>query len=126
MGGGDGLTAAAGVGGTAIGISVALAAALRFVRWFSEFLAKRLDARADRLDRAEQAIERRMNKRLEHVEAELARYRLATMKLMGAFAEIAPGNPVLAEVAKILRETMPIVPPDGKLDGLIDKLGGTA
>jgi phage tail protein X len=111
-------------GGAPVAITiVGLAAVLaRFIRWLSEFLARRLDARADRLEIAERSVELRMSKRLSHVEAELARYRLATMQLMSAVAEIAPTNPVLATVAQILREAMPFDLPDGAIDDLNDKL----
>lgn len=111
-------------GSLALAVAILFASVLRFLRWAAEFYAKRLDARTDRLEAAEQAVERRMSNRLEHVEAELSRYRLATMQLMSAIAEIAPGHTALADVAKILREAVPLSAPDRKLDRLVDKLGG--
>lgn len=95
---------------------------LRFARWAIEFVAERLDSRADRLTEREDAVERRFNLRLKHVEQELDRYREATMLLVNAFAEIEPGNPVLSEVAKILRRSVPVAPPSAELDGLMDRL----
>lgn len=108
--------------GQAIGGGIGLYATFRFIRWLAEFVARRLDARSDRLERREKNIEERYDARLKHVEADLDRYRSATMMLLKAIAEIDPKNSALGDVARILRSTVPVVPPSDDLDGLIDKL----
>lgn len=109
-----------------IAVSIAFVGGLRFVKWAVPFAFERLDHRAAALDAREKAVEARFNSRLKHVEQELALYREATMLLVGAFAEIQPANPVLSEVAKILRRVTPVVAPTAELDGLIDRLAGDA
>lgn len=108
--------------------SVALAAAaislFGFLRWLIPFLCVRMDARADRVERREQDVDRKMVKRLEHVEQELELFREATMKMIARMAEVMPGDVVLLQVAQMLkrRPRSPGLP----LDELTDKLGKMA
>jgi hypothetical protein len=109
-------------GPRALAVAIAFAAALKFLQWLIVFLADRRDTRDERLDDRERDIETRMNRRLAHVEAELDRYREATMLLVNAMVKKDPANTVLGEVARILRATRPIATLD--LDELIGRLGG--
>jgi hypothetical protein len=104
-----------------IGGGIGAWAALRFVRWFIEFLAKRFDLRAARLDQRELAIEEKFNARLRTVEQELDRYRRATMRLVNRLATQLPQDPVLAEVAEILRSAVPM-PKDDLGGDVMDRL----
>lgn len=113
---------AAQSGPQVLGVAIAFVGGLKFIQWGAVFAADRWDSQAVRVTAREAAVERRFNQRLKHVELELDRYRLATMKLLGAFAELDPSSPVLTDVAKILRREIPIVAPDPVLDGLIDRL----
>lgn len=115
------LTASAG--GYAVAVAIGGAGVLRFVRWLIEFIARRLDIRADRIDAREEAIERRMIKRLEHVERELEATREALMLMINRMAEKDPADPVLRDVARILRNAIPIVERRDDLEGLIEQLG---
>lgn len=100
-------------------LAAASIAAFAFLRWLIPFACQRLDARADRLERREKDVESRMNKRLEFVELELDLYRSATMKLVNRMAEKLPADPILQEVARMLR----IAPrPTASLDELAEKL----
>lgn len=112
-------------GSLALAIAIAFAAALRFLKWFVPFICQRLDERADRIDAREQAVERRMIKRLEHVEGELEKYREAVMLLINRMAEKDPADPVLRDVARILRKAVPIDfgEPDQDLIDKLDKGG---
>lgn len=90
-----------------------------FLRWLIPFVCQRLDVRNARLERREKDVEHRMNKRLEFVELELELYRGATMKLVNRMAEKLPADPVLQEVARMLRITPR---PTMALDELAEKL----
>lgn len=107
--------------GQGIGSGVGVWAVLRFIRWAVEFIAKRMDLRSARLDQRERDLEERFNARLRHVEQELDRYRRATMRLVNRMADQLPKDPVLAEVAEILRAAVPL--PSSELGGdLMDRL----
>lgn len=119
------LAAIAGTRGSyALAIAIVFAATLRFLKWLLPFVAQRIDARAEWIDGREKAIERRMIKRLEHVEHELANYSEALMLLFNRMAEKDPTDPVLLDVARILRRAVPIDLAEPDQD-LIDKLGGS-
>lgn len=96
---------------------------LRFMKWGAPLFFARLDARADRLDKAERQVTTRFNQRLKHVERELDRYRRATMRLMQAVAIGDPTNPVLGDVARILAEAIPMEDPSAELDDLMGAAG---
>lgn len=108
-------------GPLALALAIAFAAALRFLKWLVPFVCQRLDQRADRLEAREQAVERRMVARLEHVELELELYREALMLLFNRMAEKDPADPVLRDVARILRQAVPLDLSEPDQD-LIDKL----
>lgn len=108
-------------GSFAIALAIGFASALRFLKWLVPFICQRLDERADRIDEREQAVERRMVKRLEHVEHELEKYREALMLLFNRMAEKDPADPVLRDVARILRRAVPINWEEPDQD-LIDRL----
>lgn len=112
-------------GSLAVAAAIAFAALLRFLKWLVPFICQRLDQRADRIDEREQAVERRMVKRLEHVEHELELYREALMLLFNRMAEKDPADPVLRDVARILRRAVPIDfgEPDQDLIDQLDKGG---
>lgn len=93
--------------GRGVGAGVAFWGGLRFLRWGIEFVARRQDVRAAQLDAREQALEAKFNARLAHVERELEQYREATMVLVNALFEHDPKNPVLVDVARILRGAIP-------------------
>lgn len=109
----------------AVALAIAFAASLRFLKWLVPFICQRLDERADRIDEREQAVERRMVKRLEHVELELSKYREALMLLFNRMAEKDPADPVLRTVARILHEAVPLDlgEPDQDLIEKLDKGG---
>lgn len=107
--------------GQGIGGGLGIWAVLRFIRWFAEFVAKRLDLRSTRLDQRERDLEQRFNARLQQIEQELDRYRRATMRLVNRMAQQLPQDPVLAEVAEILRAAVPM-PTDGLGGDLMDRL----
>jgi guanylate kinase len=109
----------------AVALAIAFASALRFLKWLVPFICQRLDERADRIDEREQRVERRMVKRLEHVEHELELYREALMLLFNRMAEKDPADPVLRDVAAILRRAVPINfnEPDQDLIDKLDKGG---
>lgn len=109
--------------GPGIGAGIGAWGGFRFIRWAVEFIAARIDTRSARLDERERDLERRFNARLRHVEVELERYREATMRLVNALAERDPSNPVLSEVSKILRRTMPIIPPSSEFGELTRQAG---
>lgn len=106
-----------------IAVAIAFVGGLKFIKWAVEFGCTRLDARAEAVLARELAVEKRFNQRLKHVELELELYREVSMKLVNAFAEFDPTNPVLSDVAKILRRAAPIVPPDASLDNLMNRAG---
>jgi hypothetical protein len=107
--------------GQGIGSGVGVWAGLRFIRWSVEFVAKRLDLRSSRLDQRERDLEQRFNARLHQIEQELDRYRRATMRLVNRMAQQLPQDPVLAEVAEILRSAVPL-PTDDIGSDLMDRL----
>lgn len=93
-----------GVGQGLGGLGLGVYGFFRFTRWIVEFTAGRLDRRSSALDAREQAIEEKFNSRLRHVEFELEQYRMATMRLVTRMAEVMPQDPVLTDVANILRK----------------------
>ena len=108
------------VGGAAVSIVL-----IGFVRWAIEFVFRRSDMRADRVEKREKDMETRINARMAILEAELGIYREATMVLVEALANKDPGNPALLRVSHLLRSAIPLPKsPDAGLDGLIDKLRG--
>lgn len=95
---------------------------LKFVQWLCEFVARRQNERADRLEKQDAELKARFDTRLRHVEGELDRYRQATMKLVTRMGTVLPHDPVLNEVANILRGTFK--PADGEPDAdLLEQLG---
>lgn len=109
------IAAAAGPG---IGGGLGAWGGFRFLRWIIEFIAKRVDIRAARLDLREKSLEQKFNDRLRHVEQELERYRRATMLLVNRMATQNPKDPVLSDVANILSTTYSFVAADQELDDL--------
>lgn len=124
VGGGvaDGLTA----GGQAIGAGIGSWSAYRLVMFTCNFLAGRNDARQQRLDAREERLSASLGKRLDHLErAEEANQRRIRV-LEDCVAILAtelrmrdPANAKLGEVAKLLRDVHPVVPPDPQLDDLL-------
>ena len=104
------------LGGSAIVVGL-IHAFFRFLRWAVEFSCGRLDMRSDRVSKRERDYENKIERRLNHLEQEVALYRRATVILNGALAKIAPDNPALSEVAAILAHAYPVKDTD-----LIDKL----
>lgn len=107
-----------------VALAIAAAAALQFFRWAVEFVCRRMDARADRLDQRERSIELRFDSRLKHLELEVEQFREATMLLFGVLAEQDPANPALRDVAKILRKAWPATAssPTGDMAELLAKI----
>lgn len=127
MGGGQYALDVASAAGPGIGGGIGAWAGLRFVRWMVEFVAKRLDIRAARIDERERALETKFNDRLRHVERELEQYREALTFLLNAVAEKDPANPALREVSKILRRAWPARPQDSEeLNDLIRQADAVA
>jgi hypothetical protein len=105
--------------GPVIGGGLGLWGTLRFIRWLVEFICKRQDIRTGRLDDRERNLEARFNARLAHVEQELELYREATARLVQRVAEVFPADPVLRDVAEILRKAIPFDNMDADLERLV-------
>ena len=88
--------------GWPIGVGIGSWPAFRFIRWATEFLCARFDARSDRVDERERRLEARYDARLAHLERELNRTRKAMMLLINDTAQTNPTNPVLQRVAELL------------------------
>lgn len=98
------------------GLLALLYAIGRGVRWVFEFCVGRIDKRQEALAMREQAFERKLNERVSKLEQELAIYREATMLLVNALASKDPSNPALQQVARLLRNTIPLPSPDPELE----------
>jgi hypothetical protein len=120
------LASAIVVGGQAIGAGLGSWSAYRLIVFGCNFLAGRHDVRQLRLDALDLRLAASLGKRLEHLEhAEInnqARIRVledCVAILAGELRMRDPANSKLSEVAKMLREVHPVLPPDPKLEELL-------
>jgi hypothetical protein len=88
--------------GPGIGGGIGFWSGLRFIRWAVEFSFKRSDARNDRMDVRERALEERFNSRLVYVERELNRTRKALMLMINDTAQHNPTSAALQRAVDIL------------------------
>lgn len=131
MGGGlaDGLA----TGGQAVGAGIGSWSFYRLVVFGCNFFAARHDARSKRLDEQEARLSLSLGQRLDHLERmeknnqdliKISNERIRVLEDCVAIlaAELRmrePANPKLGEVAKMLRDVHPILPPDPMLDQLL-------
>jgi hypothetical protein len=108
-----------GRGGYAIAWAIGLTAVLRFLKWLLPFVFDRLDVARGNL-----------GKRLKHVELELEVTREALFMMLNRMAERYPADPVLVDVARILRRAWPAetprFDPDSDLLNKLDRGEGNA
>lgn len=95
----------------------------RGVRWLFEFCVGRIDKRSEALAMREKEFERKLNERVGKLEGELAIYREATMLLVNALASKDPSNPALQQVARLLRQALPLPPSDPALEAAVRRAG---
>lgn len=109
------------IAGKAVGGGVSAAGALWFVRWLLTWLSNRFDARQDRLERREQAIEASYANRLRHLElaersnqSRITILQQAVEILLAELRAIDGSNPKLGDVAELLRKSfaMTLTPAD--------------
>lgn len=100
------------VAGKAVGGGISVAGALYFIRWMLAWLSTRFDARQDRLERREQAIEASYANRLRHLElaertnqARISILQQAVEVLLTELRQIDGANPKLGDVAELLRKS---------------------
>jgi hypothetical protein len=116
----------AAAGGRSVGVGLVVWTAYRLFVFVCTFLAGRHDVRQERLDALDERISASLGKRLTHLEEaeETNQSRIRVLEDCVAIlaAELRmrdPANPKLGEVAKLLRDVHPIVPPDPHLDELM-------
>jgi hypothetical protein len=98
------------VAGKAVGLGASVAAALAFIKWLFEYVGKRLDIRSARLDAQELLVGQALIDRLKKLEMRVARLDRATTILIAEVRGTNPTSPKLAEVHRILDETIPLEP----------------
>ncbi len=117
-------------GGTVVGVSWVL---FQFVKWVIEFSCKRLDARADKLVKLQDEIDRKMGDWRQSLERDFRTLKLkvgvyeqATNMLVGELQRKDPSNATLAMVDRILRPYRDVeTPAPGETDpdgDLLEKL----
>jgi uncharacterized small protein (DUF1192 family) len=116
----------AAAGGRSVGVGLAVWTAYRLFVFVCNFFAGRYDARQARLDALDVRLAKSLGDRLSHLEvAELnnqARIRVledCVAILAAELRQTDPSNSKLGQVAKLLRDVHPIVPPDPNLDELM-------
>lgn len=123
----------AAAGGKALGGSIVVWTTFKLFVFVCNFIAARQDAREARLDAQERRLEASLGNRLSHLElaekANLGRIRLLEARVALAEGWVAtlatelrmkdPGNPKLAELAKMLSAVSPIVPTDPVLEEIM-------
>jgi hypothetical protein len=120
-------------GGRYTGFGLLGYTAYRLFVFLCRFVAERQDAREARLNAQEQRLEASLGNRLAHLEraenSNLDRIRLLEARVALAEGWVAtlatelrmkdPGNPKLAELAKMLTAVTPIAPRDPLLDEIL-------
>lgn len=120
-----------GMGGTALGVGVALYSFFQFVQWGFEFNARRFDAREARVTVREDKADKHLGQRVAALERDLAksqllvsRYHRAVIILSAEVEVIHPMSPRLQQVRDLLAGVVnPIAPPDPMLDNLMKEAG---
>jgi hypothetical protein len=116
----------AAAGGRTFGAGLVVWTAYRVVVFACNFLAGRHDARQARLDALDVRLAESLGKRLSHLEtaekANQARIRVLEDCVSILATELRmrdPANSKLGQVAKMLHDVHPVVPPDPQLDELL-------
>lgn len=114
------------VGGEYTGLGLLSYTVYRLFVFICDFFAGRYDARQTRLDVREERLSASLGKRLDHLErAEKAnRSRVTLLEecvaiLLTELRMADPVNSKLKEVAAMLRDVHPVLPPDPGLDALL-------
>lgn len=124
--GGNELANAIATGGQAIGAGLGSWSAYRLIVFAFNFFAGRHDVRQLRLDALDLRLAASLGKRLEHLErSEVANQRRIQVledcvSILAAELRMRdPANSKLGEVAKLLRDVHPVLPPDPSLEELL-------
>jgi hypothetical protein len=124
--GGIEIANAIATGGQAVGAGLGTWSAYRLIVFGCNFMAGRHDARQQRLDDLDERLAKSLGLRLTHLEtaekANQARIHVLEDCVAILAAELRmrdPSNTKLGEVAKLLRDVHPVVPPDPQLDELM-------